>query len=150
MNRMSWPGHGIDAAGPAVIHFGSSENHGRGHMFSGRVVAAALVSAAGVVAVPAVASAAAQPPGNDNWITLQGTCGGQPATLLDPKGGNTAFLVGGSVGIGKIFTFIDIESGEVIEQTVTGRGIDPDRLITCEFEFGDVRFVVQALVTPQR
>jgi hypothetical protein len=114
-----------------------------------------------LLALPGAAGAAAQPPGNANWTTLQGTCDGQPAVLLDPKGGNTAFLVGGSVGIGKIFTFIDIETGLVIERTVQGgQGIDPSRLFTCEFVFEDipvpglpglrdVRFVVQGLATPQ-
>ena len=72
-----------------------------------RAVAAVLGTAIGVVAVPGVATGAAQPPGNKNWITLEGMCDGRPATLLDPKGGNTAFLVGGSVGVGKVFTFIN-------------------------------------------
>jgi hypothetical protein len=118
-----------------------------------------LGAAIGVLTVPGIAMAAAQPPGNRNWITLDGTCGGQPATLLDPRGGNTAFLVGGSVGVGKVFTFINAATGEVLDQTVTGRGIDPDRLVTCEFLFEDtdvpgvgvidVLFRVQALVTPQ-
>jgi hypothetical protein len=107
------------------------------------------------------AGAAAAPPGNANWITLEGTCNGQPTVLLDPKGGNTAFIVGGSVGVGKIFTFVDVETGQVIERTVNGgQGIDPSRLFTCEFLFEqvpvpglpglrDVRFIVQGLTTPQ-
>jgi hypothetical protein len=109
---------------------------------------------------PSVVMAAASPPGNDNWLTLEGVCDGEPATLLDPKGGNTAFLVGGSVGVGKIFTWVNDETDEVLLQTVAGRGVDPDRLITCEFMFPDVEFpgvdglidvrlVVQALPTPQ-
>lgn len=124
-----------------------------------RIVAAAVACTVGVVVTPRVADAAAQPPGNDNWIVLEGTCDGQPATLLDPRGGNTAFLVGGSVGVGKIFTFIDAATGEVLDQIVTGRGIDPERLVTCEFLFEDTEipgvgvidllFRVQALVTPQ-
>jgi hypothetical protein len=124
-----------------------------------RAVAAVLGAAIGVVAVPGVATGAAQPPGNKNWITLEGMCDGRPATLLDPKGGNTAFLVGGSVGVGKVFTFINAATGDVISQDVSGRGIDPDRLVTCEFMFEntevpgvgviDVLFRVQALVTPQ-
>ena len=113
------------------------------------------------LAFAGTAGAAAQPPGNANWITLQGTCDGQPAVLLDPKGGNTAFLVGGSVGVGKIFTFIDIETGLVIQRTVNGgQGIDPSRLFTCEFVLEDVplpglpglrdlRLIVQGLPTPQ-
>ena len=114
--------------------------------------------AASVVLAPSVTDAGAQPPGNDNWIRLEGTCDGQPATLLDPKGGNTAFLVGGSVGVGKIFTFIDAATGEVLDQIINGRGIDPERLVTCEFLFEDTEipgvgvidllFRVEALVTP--
>src|SRR3954453_4831550 len=99
-------------------------------------VAATLASAMSVLAVPGVVSAAAQPPGNDNWLTLQGQCDGQPATLLDPKGGNTAFLVGGSVGVGKIFTWMDAAHPDVIlQQSVNGRGVDPARLTTCRFLF---------------
>jgi hypothetical protein len=104
---------------------------------------------------------AAQPPGNATWTTLVGTCNGQPAVLLDPKGGNTAFLVGGSVGVGKIFTFVDVETGLVLERTVNGgQGIDASRLFTCEFliedvpvpglpGLRDVRLTVQGLTTPQ-
>ena len=127
-------------------------------MFSRWIVTAAVACGA-IVTAPTVFAAAAQPPGNDNWITLEGTCDGEPATLLDPKGGNTAFLVGGSVGVGKIFTFINAETGEVLDEIVNGRGIDPDRLVTCEFLFEDTEipgvgvidllFRVQALITPQ-
>ena len=114
------------------------------------VVAAALFVAVGACVMPGVAAADAQPPGNHNWITLNGTCGGQPVTLLDPRGGNTGFLVGGSVGVGKTFTFVDTASNTVVDEVVTGRGIDPDRLVTCEFPLGNgVLIVVQALVTPQ-
>ena len=77
----------------------------------------------------------------------------------DPKGGNTAFLVGGSVGVGKILTFINAETGVVLDEIVNGRGIDPDRLVTCEFLFEDTEipgvglidllFRVEALITPQ-
>src|SRR5262245_18956011 len=124
-----------------------------------RAVAATLVSAMCVLAVPGFASAAAQPRGNDNWSTLQGLCDGQPATMLDPKGGNTAFLVGGSVGVGKIFTWMDDAHPDVIlQRSVNGRGVDPARLTTCVFvlpdvpwgdDVIDVRFQVQGLMTPQ-
>ena len=115
----------------------------------------------GTLALATTAGAAAQPPGNANWITIEGTCDGQPAVLLDPKGGNTAFLAGGSVVVGKIFTFVDVETGQIIERTVNGgQGLDPARLVTCEFLFEDVdvpglpgprdvRFIVQGLRTPQ-
>lgn len=128
-------------------------------MLNRRIVGAAVACAAGVGVAPAVTEAGAQPPGNDNWIVLQGTCDGEPATLLDPKGGNTAFLVGGSVGVGKIFTFINHDTGEVLDEIVNGLGVDPDQLVTCEFLFPDtfipdvgtidLLFRVQALVTPR-
>jgi hypothetical protein len=125
-----------------------------------RAVSAILAGAIGVLAAPVVVHGAAQPPGNDNWITLQGTCGGEPATLLDPKGGNTAFLVGGSVGVGKVFTWITAaEPHMVLQREVKGRGVDPARLVTCEFLFPgiewpglgliDVILQVQGLITPQ-
>lgn len=113
------------------------------------------------LALAASAGAVAAPSGSANWITLEGTCDGTPTVLLDPKGGNTAFIAGGSVGVGKIFTFVDVETGQVIEQTANGgQGLDPWRLFTCEFLFEDVsvpglpglrdvRFIVQGLTTPQ-
>jgi len=127
---------------------------------SRRAVGAMLAGAISVLVVPGVAAAAAQPPGNDNWSTLQGECGGQPATLLDPKGGNTAFLIGGSVGVGKVYTWSNAaDPGVPLQQEVKGRGVDPSRLVTCEFVFEgfdwpgigviDVLFQVQGLMTPQ-
>ena len=119
----------------------------------------AVMLATLVLAVSSPAGAAAVPPGNVNWSTIEGTCGGQPAQILDPRGGNTAFLVGGSVIVGKVFTAIDNDTGQVLDRTVTGRGIDEARLITCVFLFPDttipglgtidLRFEVQALPTPQ-
>jgi hypothetical protein len=124
---------------------------GKGSQMNGRtVVAAAVLSAAATFFTSGVAAAGAQPPGNHNWITLDGTCAGQPVTLLDPRGGNTGFVVGGSVGVGKTFRFIDTATNTVILEVVTGRGIDPDRLVTCEFPLGNgVLIVVEALITPQ-
>ena len=89
---------------------------------------------------------------------LDGTCNGQPAQLLDPKGGNTAFLVGGSVGAGMHFRATNAATGEVLEETVNGRGIAEDRLFYCTFLFEDVAtptgtidvlFEVWGLPTPQ-
>jgi hypothetical protein len=124
-----------------------------------RLSMVAVLLAALVLAVSSPAGAAAVPPGNVNWITIEGTCDGQPAQVLGPRGGNTAFLVGGSVIVGKVFTVIDNDTGQVLDQTVTGRGIDEARLITCVFLFPDttipglgtidLRFEVQALPTPQ-
>jgi hypothetical protein len=119
----------------------------------------AVLLATLVFAASSPAGAAAMPPGNVNWSTIEGTCAGQPAQILDPRGGNTAFLVGDSVLVGLIFTAIDNDTGQVLDQTVTGQGIDQARLITCVFLFPDttipgfgtidLRFEVQALPTPQ-
>jgi hypothetical protein len=61
--------------------------------------------------------------------------------------------------VGKIFTFVDVESGSVLERTVNGgQGIDASRLFTCEFLIEDVpapglpglrdiRLTVQGLTT---
>jgi hypothetical protein len=104
------------------------------------------------------AGAAASPPGNANWILLEGECNGEPALLLDPKGGNTAFLVGGSVGAGMHFRATDAATGELLMETVNGRGIAEDRLFYCRFLFEDVPspsgpidviFEVWGLPTPQ-
>jgi hypothetical protein len=76
--------------------------------------------------------------GRPNWILLDGPCNGQPAQLLDPRGGNTAFLVGGSVGVGKHFRATNASTGAVLEETFTGRGIADDRLFYCRFLFEDV------------
>ena len=124
-----------------------------------RLSMVAVLLAALVLALSSPAGAVAVPPGNVNWITIEGTCDGQPAVVLDPRGGNTAFLVGGSVLVGKIFTAFDNDTGQVLDQSVAGRGIDEARLITCVFLFPDttipglgtidLRFEVQALPTPQ-
>jgi hypothetical protein len=104
------------------------------------------------------AGAAASPPGNANWILLEGECNGEPALLLDPKGGNTAFLVGGSVGVGMHFRATDVATGELLMETFNGRGIAEDRLFHCRFLFEDVPtpsgpidviFEVWGLPTPQ-
>jgi hypothetical protein len=96
------------------------------------------VMTASVVVLAAPAGAAASPPGNRNWIVLDGTCNGEPAQLLDPRGGNTAFLVGGSVGVGMRFRATDLATGQVLEETVNGVGISVDRLFYCRFLFEDV------------
>ena len=105
-----------------------------------------------------IAGAAASPPGNPNWILLEGECNGEPALLLDPKGGSTAFLVGGSVGVGMHFRATDAATGQLLMETFSGRGIAEDRLFYCRFLFEDeptpsgpidVIFEVWGLLTPQ-
>ena len=103
-----------------------------------RLLLVIAISASMLMLMAPAADAAASPPGNENWILLDGTCNGQPAQLLDPKGGNTAFLVGGSVGVGMHFRATDVGTGEVLEETFNGRGIDEDRLFYCTFLFEDV------------
>ena len=123
-----------------------------------RLLLVIAISASMLMLMAPAADAAASPPGNENWIVLDGTCNGQPAQLLDPKGGNTAFLVGGSVGVGMHFRATDVGTGEVLEETFNGRGIDEDRLFYCTFLFEDVAtppgtidvlFEVWGLPTPQ-
>ena len=103
-----------------------------------RLLLVATATASVILLAASPAGAAASPPGNANWILLDGTCNGQPAQLLDPRGGNTAFLVGGSVGVGKHFRATNAPTGEVLEETFNGRGIADDRLFSCTFLFEDV------------
>ena len=114
--------------------------------------AAALLS---IVAFAGIASAA--PKGNDNWLVLTAICNGQPVQVLDPPGGNTAFI-NGRVAVGKEFKFTNLATGEVIQDTLAGKGVSRDRLSYCAFTFNDVPtpdgnvdllFEVWALPTPQ-
>ena len=77
--------------------------------------------------------------------------------MLDPRGGNTAFLVGGSVGVGLRFRTTNADTGEVLQETVSGVGVAEDRLFYCDFLFQDVEtpdgtidllFQVWGLLTP--
>jgi hypothetical protein len=123
-----------------------------------RLLMVIAMTASTLMLIAPGAGAAASPPGNENWIVLEGTCNGEPAQLLDPKGGNTAFLVGGSVGVGKHFRATNADTGEVLQETFAGIGIDEDRLFYCTFLFEDVEtpagtidilFEVWGLPTPQ-
>jgi len=123
-----------------------------------RSVLAAMITMAVLLLGSPHAGAAASPPGNANWVLLEGECNGEPALLLDPKGGNTAFLVGGSVGVGKDFRATNAATGELLMETFNGRGIAEDRLFYCRFLFEDVPtpsgpidviFEVWGLPTPQ-
>lgn len=123
-----------------------------------RLLLVSVMTASVVVLAAPAAGAAASPPGNRNWIVLDGTCNGEPAQLLDPRGGNTAFLVGGSVGVGMRFRATDVGTGQVLEETVNGLGISEERLFYCRFLFQDVPtpagtidilFEVWGLLTPQ-
>lgn len=120
------------------------------------LAAALIASLMAVVLTAPVASAA--PKGNDNWIILEATCGGEEVLLLDPRGGNTAFLVGGTVGVGKRFRFSNLDSGEVLAETANGAGVAEDRLTYCTIILPDIPidggtvdilFEVWVLVTPQ-
>jgi hypothetical protein len=83
-----------------------------------RPVLAAMMTLAVLLLGSPLAGAAASPSGNANWILLEGECNGEPALLLDPKGGNTAFLVGGSVGAGMHFRATDAATGELLMENV--------------------------------
>ena len=124
-----------------------------------------VISAIGALAVclfaalSGVGTATASPKGNDNWTVLDATCDGiGHVQLLDPPGGNTSFLPGGSVGVGKRFRWTNLATGEVLMETVKGRGVDEDRLTHCSVILYDVPtpggtldvlFEIWGLVTPQ-
>lgn len=121
-------------------------------------ISIAIVCFCAALSVAAMATAAAQPVGNATWMVLEGTCGGHQVQLLDPLGGNTAFLVGGSVIVGKRFKATDLTTGEILLDSTNGRGLGDDRLTHCSFVgLGvpgpggptDILFEVWALFTPQ-
>ena len=91
-------------------------------------------------------------------VLIQKGRGGGLSSAFGGAGGNTAFLVGGSVGVGKHFRATNAATGAVLEETFTGRGIADDRLFYCRFLFEDVPtpsgtidilFEVWGLPTPQ-
>ena len=116
-------------------------------------------AAAAVSLSTAVATASAGPSGNANWLSFSGVCNGREVQFLDPPGpGPSNFVVGGSVGVGMIFTFTDLATGEVMQEDVFGRGVDESMLNHCAIVFNDVPtpggtvnvlLDVWALVTPQ-
>jgi hypothetical protein len=74
------------------------------------------------------------------------------------RGEGNGFGVGGSVGAGMHFRATDAATGELLMETVNGRGIAEDRLFYCRFLFEevptpsgsiDVIFEVWGLPTPQ-
>jgi hypothetical protein len=117
------------------------------------------LAAAAVLAAAAAGTAAGAPIGNDNWLTFSGTCNGQQVQFLDPPGpGPSNFAVGGSVGVGMIFQWSNLATGEVLQVDVFGRGVSPDKLTHCSIIVPnvptpvgtiDVLFEVWALTTPQ-
>jgi hypothetical protein len=116
---------------------------------------AALAMAALVVSSPA----AADPTGNANWFAFTATCNGQQVQFLDPPGpGPSNFVVGGSVGVGMIFKWTDLATGQLVQEQVYGRGVSVDRLTHCAWVVPDVPtpagpidvlFEVWGLTTPQ-
>jgi hypothetical protein len=110
-------------------------------------------------ALVAAGTAAADPTGNANWLTFSGTCNGQQVQFLDPPGpGPSNFVVGGSVGVGMIFKWSNLATGELLQEQIYGRGVDEARLTHCAIVVPhvptpagtiDVLFEVWGLVTPQ-
>ena len=116
------------------------------------IIVAALLASMLVTVLVTPASFAA-PTGNDNWTILDATCDGQPVQLLDPRGGKTAFLIGGTVGVGKRFRYTNLDTGQVLEETVNGAGVSLDRLTYCTVLLPDmpsnILFEAWVMVTPQ-
>jgi hypothetical protein len=112
-----------------------------------------------VATLTGAGAAAADPKGNDNWLRFDATCDGQHVQFLDPPGpGPNNFTIGGSVGVGMRFLATNLATGEVLEETIYGRGVDEDRLVHCSTVFHDVPtpsgpidvlFEVWGLDTPQ-
>jgi hypothetical protein len=112
-----------------------------------------------LAAFAATGTAGAAPNGNDNWLSFEATCDGQQVQFLDPPGpGPSNFVVGGTVGVGMRFLATNLATGEVLEERIYGRGVDPDKLTHCAAIFRDVPvpggtidllFEVWGLVTPQ-
>jgi hypothetical protein len=98
----------------------------------------ALVPAAALVGLAIFAAAAEATPGKSpNWSTLAGTCGGVPAVVLDPAGsGPTAFsTLTGKMGVGRLFQWIYLPTGEVAQTDEYGVALDHANqpIVTCDF-----------------
>jgi hypothetical protein len=112
-----------------------------------------------LAALAVTGAAGAAPNGNDNWLSFEATCDGKQVQFLDPPGpGPSNFAVGGTVGVGMRFLATNLATGEVLEERIYGRGVDPDKLTHCAAVFRDVPvprgtvdvlFEVWGLVTPQ-
>ena len=117
------------------------------------------LAAATVLAAAAAGAAVGAPIGNDHWLTFSGTCNGQEVQFLDPPGpGPSNFVVGGSVGVGMVFRWSNLATGEVLQEDVFGRGVSVDKLTHCSIVVPnvptsagtiDVLFEVWGLTTPQ-
>ena len=98
----------------------------------------ALFSAASVAALFMSPSFGNATPGKSpQWITLAGTCNGVPAVVLDPPGpGPTGFsTLTGKMGVGRLFQWIYLPTGEVAFQDEYGTALEHanQQIATCEF-----------------
>ena len=98
-----------------------------------RLLAAGCLRASVVGLLPGAASAT--PGKSPNWITLTGTCDGQPAVISDPPGpGPTGFsLATGKMGVGRLFQWFD--NGELVMQDEYGQALEHANqpIVTCDF-----------------
>ncbi|MGH9153789.1 MAG: hypothetical protein ACRD03_15625 [Acidimicrobiales bacterium] len=99
------------------------------------VVTATLVAA--LFAWAPAAHAQAAPRGGQTWITITGTCAGEPVSVLEPLGGSTGFVLDGSIVVGKKFTLIDDATGAILHEFTEGQGLSPERLTECVFLLPD-------------
>jgi hypothetical protein len=100
-----------------------------------RSAVSAAVAVAGVLACSPAASAT--PGKSSQWTTLTGTCGGEPAVVLDPPGpGPTGFsTLTGKMGVGRLFEGVYAPTGEVVFSDEYGTALEHANqpIVTCEF-----------------
>jgi hypothetical protein len=91
-----------------------------------------------VVAGVLVATPAAATPGKSpQWTVLVGTCGGVPATVIDPPGpGPTGFsTLTGKMGVGRLFEAVNTRTGEIVVFGSYGTALEHANqpIVTCDF-----------------
>ena len=98
----------------------------------------ALIVALALAALGTAPSFAHATPGKSpQWSTLSGTCNGSTAVVLDPPGpGPTGFSTStGKMGVGRLFQWIYVPTGEVVAQDEYGAALENSAhpVVTCEF-----------------
>ena len=98
----------------------------------------ALIVAVALAALATAPSFAHATPGKSpQWSTLSGTCNGSTAVVLDPPGpGPTGFSTStGKMGVGRLFQWIYVPTGEVVAQDEYGAALENSAhpAVTCEF-----------------
>lgn len=104
-----------------------------------RIVRLLLVVALGIGTAILLATPAGATPGKSpQWtLVLVGTCGGVPATLIDPPGpGPTAFsTLTGKMGVGRLFEAVNTRTGETVVFGSYGTALEHANqpIVTCDF-----------------